>query len=621
MSFLKGLDTETYQGYAKLAATPTDYWYSETFATSDPSWLDWFLAQIDQPKPLQYCHWNLRFDISSLIKHLGPDAVRRLLYFNTLDYTTPGDEEVRLSLIPWKLFRIEWLNPDPNSKLTNQVEFYDAAQFYHTSLEDAARSVLGKGKVEERAFAESLNKTRKPWREDFSRVLFYCRTDADLTGELMHTFLSGVASLGINIKRPLSCAFLAGEAVKTVCPTWLRKSKNYRWHERYDRVGLQAYFGGRFEVIKKGYFEQASIFDIRSAYPYYTQNLPQPGDVSFEYQALQTYTGMEDYPPGTLIRASVTIPTSYNIGLLPVKLGKDNIWPVGEIAKSWFHHVELQEASKWPGVVIQPDLALVSQIEGGKDYHRPLADLVGNLYQSKEDWKLVNDPRHMAAKVIPNSIYGKLLQLTEVVEEDPEGTTEFDGRFYQKLRKRAGKFYLPLFAGYITAGTRAQILEFVRTHNLTKHLIGFATDSVTFEGTLPRESENFLGGWGLEKGSPGSLTMIRSGVYEIGGKLKTRGIRNSGIHKDPTPLRDRIRETSQGLVVRGTNRGPIHLPNTLRSKKYQFKDALTWIEEPRDMNVTLDPKREWPTFTKIDLLEGQISSKPKTLQGTLHHGA
>ncbi len=605
---MKGFDTETYKGYARLACVEgSPPWLSGSKTRADPS-IFGYLADIRG----SLCCWNLRFDLEACLKHLQPDQVKRLLFFESISmpYGT-GRDKLEIEFIPWKYARITI--KDKGDFTIGSVELYDAAQFYHSKLATAAKKVLGDEKI---AYdAGNLNTDIRAWAPSRRADLVkYCQRDADLTGRLMRKFLEAADGIGAAVEKPYSCAYVGQQLIKNRVPGWIaaKGSRLYRRHEKMDAIGRYAYHGGRFECLIKGTLKESYLYDINSAYPLFVQEVPHPN--SYRWRRVERPSPKARF---ALVEATVHVPTCH-VGPLPynpaklagdleARLGEPGtgdyrvIFPSGKW-RAWFHKIELDNAIRYHGVKAAIHQAWEACPEvGGFEY--PLRPLISDMFAQRKAWKATGDPRDIAAKVATNSIYGKMLQRVTVIDEcaGKPGAQEWDGNFFKKHKRKPGAMYDPAMAGFITAATRVELLKACRGRE--QDVAFFATDGILLEGApLDIKMGDRLGEWSLK--NSGKSFVLGNGIYEVDSERRTRGVRREDTEQekaaDTRPLLDRIEvltDASKGLhrapCFRTVDKGPLHLAMAMKSHDYSLKDALIWIERERVVDIRKDEKRVW----------------------------
>lgn len=249
---IKGLDTETYKGYIKLLCDSDGraIWIDKPEQIWDVLSAKWYRTSFN-------FFFNLDYDIQSALKILSEQNIRELWENGKTTYNG-----YKIRYLQGKYFSI--------SKHKNRCIFYDLAQFYDTSLDNASQKYLGEQKDTLPFDRNELNERIEVWDRYRDLIVKYCLKDAYLTKKLaviLHD--KCVNRIGFNPTDYISKASLSKRyfRLKTTIPDI---------HKIPDEVlefVFYAYKGGRFEMIRKGYFEYAELYDINSAYPYHIANL------------------------------------------------------------------------------------------------------------------------------------------------------------------------------------------------------------------------------------------------------------------------------------------------------------------------------------------------------------
>jgi hypothetical protein len=174
-----------------------------------------------------------------------------------------------------------------------------------------------------------------------------------------------------------------------------------------------------------------------------------------------------------------------------------------------YHNIEAQAArdfvSKWQ---LDGAFKLGKAIRLKHPYDYPLHDYIIRRAKQRLDYKHKHDFAHIPIKLGLNSLYGKLAQRPQYLGHHP---------IYREL----------LGAGYITAHTRAQLLQTVDPASV----VLFSTDSVKSLTPLVVDKGEGLGQWETSKWTHGLF--ILAGLYgyhdESGWHDKTRGFRKFDV--------------------------------------------------------------------------------------------
>ena len=568
-----GLDTETLYGYAKLV----------TDSAGRYKWLDTIQDSLEflTMKPYRDTinfFYNLKFDAQSLLKKL-PEKEMRELY----DTTETVFEEWHVKYIPGKLLKI--------SHKKHSYIYFDIAQFYLSSLANAAEKYLGEKKNEEGVDAPRLNKDPLYWNERKDDILKYCIHDSWLTfklGELLQETMT--EALGYAPQGYISLANVIKQyAVRKCDMPDLRKV-----NREYVKYAFQCYHGGRFELLKKGYFKWISSLDIVSAYPWHMSNLVQVSDGEWrkvkevDYDALHGfYLCVVHVPEYILPPFIVNAPK------------KVKMFPKGTFA-TYLTLNEIDHYGEYCDIKVK-----VGYEFKGKVRKKPLEKILVDMYKLKEGVQK-EDFRYKVYKTLMNALYGT---------------------FYEKLDNggnvQEAKSFNAFWASEITANTRIQVYEEAIKHG--NRVIGFATDAVIVEGKVEYPETGPLGGF--TKDTEGEAVMLQTGMNEIGGKTKTRGmakgenIKRGGIEYES--IFDLIRARPLEQVYDYTKREMISTGRAMtQTKKWKVGDINVMYDMPTSLDINKDMKRRWEgTFANGgELMERHIESgavDADRLEGTM----
>lgn len=464
--------------------------------------------------------WNISYDSEGMLRFF-PDWVKYLLSKNPEIYIThdfkPGNKKnwyYHIRLIPKKALFIRTIISPIN-------RFFDFAQFYDKERLATVASRILKDTKQDFNAAESNLQAYFTDPEYRAKVQEYCLHDAYLTQELgaylikaVHTFLP--------TKNFTSRASLAGQY-------FLRQGYRVPQQMRFFfKHFLHTYWGGRFELTKRGFIRDTFTSDIKSAYPRW---MAEMWILTDEVEAVQVKGG--DWNPHCrygAYRVDIQVPTDLYLGPLPVESKGPIIYPVGNLNDIWLD----KETMCWLN-----DHGYDFQIHEGielYDQHatQALKKPVEKLFSIKENKK--NDEGiRTTAKIMMNGGYGKtieliddtigeILDLTEALELGyeihkilPEGVycTRHTGIF------KAGAMFCPPYGSFITAKTRLQTLEMAEYVG-PENVVAIQTDSLTSVNKPPK-NEKGLGGWEAKGNNrvidrlgycPMDLAIGKSGFYQ-----------------------------------------------------------------------------------------------------------
>jgi DNA polymerase elongation subunit (family B) len=575
-----GFDTETVNGYARLICSS-----DKRFCFIDNIYqILKFLTQRKYSKTLNF-FWNVDFDFMAIIKHL-PQTLIPILY--------------ELKAITFDDYFIRWL-PKKGFEIRKNKQIYryfDLYQFYHMSLNSASIKYLNDRKEEidiknvEDYFSDPKKKIV---------LLKYCMKDAVLTARLGSLLQSKLNQLGIDFSKPYSCGYIAMHYFYRDRP--LHRFLKQEW----ELYAFLSYFGGRFEVIKRGYFDKVYQYDINSAYPY-------------------ALTKLIDVRNGFWIK-SRDIPDFFYYGFLKVQVNEyehDILSPLPFRRKDglvYFPNIQYPDIwyLAYPEFELAQKMGVEMDILDGwfflpKRFDYLFAD-IKRLYEARKEAKKNDKAMDLTLKLIMNSLYGKFAERESKIKtklipfDGAQSVSIGDQTIYFKEIDMAGTLFNPVYASYITSLTRKLLLE--SCINNLDHVLMFATDSILTDKPILQESDE-LGKWKLEM--QGEAVLIMSGVYSIRSdseiKTRFRGFPIKGEYNFFDLLKNHANEDKIVFELEKA----IKLGEVVNFHRiYDLEDLCVFKTVEKGLDCFGDEKRDWVhSPTKFgDLLESQYDSTPR----------
>jgi len=261
-------------------------------------------------------------------------------------------------------------------------------------------------------------------------------------------------------------------------------------------IMLRAYIGGRFDFSRQGFIGDATEFDINSAYPNIARNLPCL--TCSEWQYTREFVSS----PNSLwhVRWDLENPRWAPFPFRD-RNGRIRYYSSGE---GWYYGAEVERAlGLYPNIKILGGYYLLQSCN-----HRPFA-WIEDYYEERQRLKAEHDFGEQVLKLGMNAAYGKLAQ----------------------SKGHVPKFQCLVWAGMITSGTRAMILEAI-SHDPASVSVT-ATDAVISSAKLPLHIDPLqLGAWEAKPLS--DVLVIGNGLYcdADGHKNGSRGFDKSKLDWD-----------------------------------------------------------------------------------------
>jgi len=476
---IHALDTETFQGNIFLIAD-SDGKYLDKISIR--SAIDFLFSKKYQDSWNFF--YNLGYDAIVFLKLLGSELK---IYKNTQRLVF-NYNKYKITYIPEKCLRI--------SKGHHSVSFYDIAQFYNkSSLSNAYEKNIDKL---DSKYLEMKNKRNefspREYNRNKNKIRNYCIQDCILTKQLSEKWINLFSdAFGFHPSKWFSSGYLAE---KVLIHNKIFFPKFDSVHYKIQDLAYKAYYGGRFNMQKRGYIGTAYLYDINSAYPYAISKIP---DLS-NGQWVQQKTIHKDAKMG-FFHILANIPDEKYIAPFPFRAKNLIIFPSGKF-ETYVTLSELQvcESSKFYKILDS------YQFIPNSTTH-PYKKFIESMYEKRLKLKNEKNPLQLPLKIILNSIYGKT------------GQTD-------KISKRIGNLFSPIIFSHITGFARAQLYSFIQKHGIEKEMVAVATDSICTTRKLNIGSTD-LGDFSYE-GESHDTYFLQNGFYRFNGEWKKRGIGTIG---------------------------------------------------------------------------------------------
>lgn len=548
-----GLDTETYEGYVKLICDDTgDYKEVNNFTDC--------LNFLIRNKYRNKYNWffNIQYDFESIIKYLDEDLLIELYKEKELQY----NEHYKIKYIPKKYFVIQ-------TKNNVNYYFYDMYNFLDTSLNNASKNILGDCKQTDLVDSSRLNIDSQYWIDNKDNIIKYCIKDAELTKRLADKFWGLVyTNMQFYPKTPMSKGKLSEEYFLYKCD--IPSINNIP--EKVIKIAYNTFYGGHFEILKRGYFDKVYSYDIKSAYPAEIANL-----INYN-KGTWRKTGDIDENCHTGFYACKILAMEKSFSPFMQKVGGSaglNVYPNGRFNQ----YLTKEEILFFRQHFTNSDI----KIEYGyefipKEIVYPFKSEIERLYGWKE--KEQDKDIKYCVKIIMNSLYGKFIQVSGDLNQ-------------------TGKLFNPIYAAKITAGARLKILELALQK--PDDIISFSTDSVISSVPLSTPKEPKLGDFQLDFNGEG--VFIMSDIYNLWNietnkiKSKLRGfslVSTKDIDDKLVYLKDILSLMDRTVYEYSTER-PDHLGECIAHCKTKSikKNLNVFSKHKKSIDVNGDNKRVW----------------------------
>lgn len=504
------------------------------------------------------CGFYLSYDWTMILRDLPDASIYELLRPELRTDEDGGD----FRRVKWKGYHLHFLGgamwiTHPRSK--RRVTVWDLGKYYQMRFVDALKAWNVAPEVQ--ASIEEMKGKRDIFKwKDRAKIKKYCMDEC-----------RALATLAAELERAHRDADLVPRAWHGPGST---ASVLLKRHSIQDRRGAHppavesaaalAYFGGRAEISTSGAIKGPVYgYDISSAYPYHSTMLPclEHG----EWESIDNEKLLSKSDVASAIVFGEIEAARGDWGPLPIRR-KDGtiVFPLCNGRGAWWLS-EWQAARRhWQGLRFDRAFVLRRVCDC-----RPFA-FVAQLFDHRLSvGKETGEGK--AIKLALNSLYGKLAQ------------------------RLHGKFTSRLWAGMITAGTRAQVLDLIGQHKKQSNVIMVATDGVFSTELHPVNAHVTLGGWERSEYKRG-MVLARPGVYwEPGGKLRARGFGRETLEHAHALLADAIERGAEKVVLPdrtvfgGAKLNVYQLRGTGGYRRSKLYGA--WHPRPTNLSLLPAPKR------------------------------
>jgi len=567
-------DTETYHGYCKLIGC------SGSKKILNPTFYQCikFLFYLANKPNIYRFFYNLDFDFSAILKlwksDLNINAVNNRI-LKKIKWLKNGIE------VKYKKYVIKWIKGRMLSikhiTRRNSVVFTDIFNFFSLGLNKSSEKFLNEIKVDD-INGNLLNTSIDYWNKREKDIIEYCIQDCRLTKRLGKLLIDTIIKNDLPLPKYLvSSASLSKQFFRLNC--FIPNISHIP--EKILQIAYDTYFGGRFEIFIRGFFDYLELNDINSQYPTLIRDLPNMRD--------GVWSKTKNIPKKQCLgyfKVKVNIPKDYRIPTIPIHHKGINKFPTGIIEKwcTWYDLDLIREyvIKIYKGYIFIPTC---------KNY-KPFQKEIDSLFFKKQMLKDKSELDYKLIKLCMNAFYGCFIETHK--NQDKKGNIELN----------SGILFNSVYASQITAFGRWSVIKDIPKEKY-KNIIAIHTDSLISNEPLDKllTLDLKLGNW--SKKSKGKGIILNTGMYQIGYLVKTRGIPKkfiktwlrfclkNQIYKKKTFEIKHMRKLSEGLI---------------RDKS--LKNVNTIVDDKRTVNCNSDSKRDWLSDFKSfkDVLNTNIDS-------------
>lgn len=524
-------------------------------ATGKPlHWRECFEFLLSQPKGYIDVAYFFDYDVTMIIRTMPEERATRLLR-RELRYTKTGGimpldiDEYECDYLPHKEFKLRRKGDK------TWVVISDVGQFFQGSF----LSSLNKwniGTEEEREMIRKGKSMRADFTEHTEEIEAYNALECYLLEQLMTDFRYVCEETGYVPKKWQGPGYLAsamlerhGVPKRDDIPILSNKS--------FQTLAQAAYYGGRFETTTAGPIQHRIYqYDINSAYPAVLRTLPCLIHGSWASVRTRPSEGI------WFGRVHFNHDAPRYLYNLPFRLKNGNIlYPKEGIGVYWSNELEAAEKA-----------GTNFEFESGWVYERHCEcrwfDFINDYYALR--LSLGKTTKGYVLKLAGNSIYGKLAQSIGYAP-----------------------WANPVWAGLITAGCRAQLIDAYRDD--PDSIVMLATDGIFSTAPLHVPESNSLGEWEATVHEDG-MFIVQPGIYFLGnsGDVKTRGVERGRITDMRPVFEEQWKKFIDSHGINHTVSVPVQ--NFITAKqaiaRRKWKIAGTWESTNREISFDWANKRK-----------------------------
>lgn len=568
--YVIGIDTETYETNGNLIclcnSETTDVLHGTV--EEQPTIEDYFfyLDNLQKGKiGVIFFAYNLKFDASILLKTLKLDLVK--FYEEDFVYNKDG-------------LKVKYLNKKclQLTKNKRSVMIFDALQYFlgagiddkgkpSSKLDNVAKAYLGEqkeytGKYKNKRFPDKISDL------EMELIINYCKLDCILVKKLMDIWIDSFCkNFDFYPDKYYSSGYLTVQLYKTKLDTFPAfRTIPFPVQE----LAYQSYFGGKFEIMKKGFMENIHHYDIKSAYPDAMSKMPD-----FLKGKWVKVTDKKDYEKDLVGFYKIHVDVK-NRNITPFLLRNNYgqiLTPQGEFI-THTTGMELDKAFEYYDFELKK-ICGYKFIPSYKE-KTPFNNLIEEMYETR--MKQTNEGQKYVYKIILNAGYGKTAQS----KPEPKG------------------IFSPVVCSYITGHCRAKLIDIAK--DVKDDIIMFATDGIFSRKKLNVKIGKKLGEFDYEFHP--KFILLMAGVYSFNtqkdSEMNTRSRGFSLKVFDSEGNEQKFNLENYKLIRKDDkfyyqikNMRPVALTTAVIQNKYTYKDVGKMEFITKEIDINGDKKRMW----------------------------
>lgn len=536
-------------------------------------------ALLDIPRKFTVVSYSFHYDLTKILVDLPDESLYKLFRPDTRQRWHFGSRRLITDPVTWKGFALDWCAGRFTVKglrSKRKTVVWDIFKFF-------AMAFVKTLKLWKSAPPEVIERIEgmKNQRADFDKltpaeVNAYCLDECKFLAETAHRLYDAHCEAGLKLK-----GFYGAGSTSAALLTKLDvKDHRNDGPEEMRHALASAFFGGRFEISRRGTVKgKVYNYDISSAYPYQCTRLPCLACGTWK-QTRSERVALK--ARAAVVHCEVDISPTEPWAPLPFRTGQGEIaFPHACRTHVWQSEFAAAKRLFGKGVHFRSAWYLSGPCVCGRPY--PLAE-IAKVY--RERVKLGKEGKGIVLKLGSNGAYGKLAQSI--------GTPMFQSW---------------VWAGMITGGCRAQMLDMIRLAKDRRSILQIATDGIqTTERLTPPKPwdtgtydlEKPLGGW--EEKVYNGMVLLRPGVYfpvnptkEQLDDIRARGLGKRIMAEHCQEAQEALEKGLEGIQFPSVNRFVGAMSGIYKTPSGEYlrsNDYGEWVDREIKLSFSPLPKRE-----------------------------
>lgn len=496
----------------------------------------------------------LHYDWTKMLADLSNRALYAL--FRPELRARPKDEGGGFSPVKWRHYDLDYLARRMRIKRgAKRRDVWDLGAFYQTSFVNAI-ALWDVGTPAERKLISDMKNKRASFAKTTTPAQRrdYCLLECRLMAEAAEKLDAAHKKVGLPLRTYHGPGSTAGVALKRHGI----KKKRGDIPSAVQDAAMRAYFGGRFELGRNGKQVWGVGYDLISAYPAGTINLPCLEHAQWKWTENEAVALRAEQ---ACVRYSLERTRNRRTwGPLPIRLANGNIVFPRSGARGWTWLEEYRAARAWSQVRF-----IGAWVLRRKCTCQPFAWVQQLFARRAEVGRKTGEGTTL--KLCANSVPGKLAQNS--------GSAPYASR---------------IWAGMITSDTRARILRVLDKHD--KDVLAIATDGILARRDLGLETGEGLGDW--ERTEFENLVLVRPGIYWTDDSVKARGLPRKSVKAERKKILAAIERGEDSVTLK-----PIQEFGGCKAAVYTTRDGSfrraarygEWFTRPARIGLEPGPKR------------------------------